>query len=79
MSMSARSEQRFADRGGSEYGSEYGGEAVTQLVNAPQCELLSEQADASRSQVVAALVHDPLHNLLHDAHDELTVAAGDVQ
>lgn len=55
----------FADRGGSEYG----GEAVTQLEHALQSAYFAEQAGASSSLIVAALLHD-LGHLLHSLPDD---------
>lgn len=65
MSMSAKIGVLFAERGNSEYG----GEPVTQLEHALQCALLAEQANAAKSQIVAALLHDVGH-LLHDLPDD---------
>ena len=62
-------QQLFADRGESEYG----GEAVTQLEHALQAAQLAEQASATASLVVAALLHDVghlLHDLPEDAPDD---------
>lgn len=64
MSVAAQIEKLFAERGDSGYG----GESVTQLEHALQCALLAEQAGASPSLVVAALLHDIGH-LLHDLPD----------
>lgn len=55
----------FGERGDSEYG----GEAVTQQQHALQAALFAEQADASPSLIVAALLHDVGH-LLHHLPDD---------
>lgn len=65
MTVSDQLGNLFAERGDSQYG----GEAVSQLEHALQCAYLAEQAKASISQVVAALLHDVGH-LLHDLHDD---------
>ena len=65
MSMAARIAELFAARGDSEYG----GEPVTQQEHALQCAYLAEQANASKSQIVSALLHDIGH-LLHDLPDD---------
>lgn len=55
----------FTERGQSQYG----GEAVTQLEHALQAATLAEQAHASPTLIVAALLHDVGH-LLHDLPDD---------